>query len=120
MNLDKFNTKMWTTRKLAKSFHPEDKWLLSRTETLVRDVTKHMDKHEIHLAVRALGEFVIEDLSHWYIRLVRRGFWLEKTSQDKLAAYTVLHHALRNWLGLAAPAMHYITDTFYSGALRCS
>src|SRR6266581_6203879 len=54
MNLDKFNIKIWTTRKLAKSFHPEDKWLLSRTETLVRDVTKHMDKLEIHLAVRAL------------------------------------------------------------------
>src|SRR5437899_76417 len=90
MNLDKFNIKKWTTRKLAKSFHPEDKWLLSRTETLVRDVTQHMDKLEIHLAVRALGEFVIEDLSHWYIRLVRRRFWLEKTSPDKLAAYTVL------------------------------
>ncbi len=118
MNLDKFNIKMWTTRKLAKSFHPEDKWLLSRTETLVRGVTKHMEKLEIHLAVRALGEFVIEDLSHWYIRLVRRRFWLEKTSQDKLAAYTVLHHALRSWLGLAAPAMPFLTETIYRGAFR--
>src|SRR5689334_24552687 len=39
-------------------------------------------------SVRALREFIIEDLSHWYIRLVRRRFWLEKTSRDKLAAYT--------------------------------
>jgi isoleucyl-tRNA synthetase len=118
MNLDKFNIKKWTTRKLAKSFHPEDKWLLSRTETLVRDVTQHMDKLEIHLAVRALGEFVIEDLSHWYIRLVRRRFWLEKTSRDKLAAYTVLYHALRSWLGLAAPAMPFLTETIYREAFR--
>src|SRR2546426_819482 len=118
MNLDKFNPSRLTTRKLTKSFHPEDKWLLSKTETLVRDVTKHMEKLEIHLAVRALREFVIEDLSHWYIRLVRRRFWLEKTSQDKLAAYTVLHHALRSWLGLAAPAMPFLTETIYRGAFR--
>jgi len=84
----------------------------------VRDVTQHMDKLEIHLAVRALGEFVIEDLSHWYIRLVRRRFWLEKTSLDKLAAYTVLYHALRSWLGLAAPAMPFLTETIYREAFR--
>jgi isoleucyl-tRNA synthetase len=118
MNLDKFTPSKWATGKLAKSYHPEDKWLLSRTETLVKDVTKHMGEFEIHLAVRALREFVIEDLSHWYIRLVRRRFWLEKTSQDKLAAYTVLHHALRSWLGLAAPAMPFLTETIYREAFR--
>jgi isoleucyl-tRNA synthetase len=118
MNLDKFTPNKWTRRKLARWFHPEDKWLLSRTETLVRDVTKHMERLEIHLAVRALGDFVIEDLSHWYIRLVRRRFWLEKTSRDKLAAYTVLYHALRSWLGLAAPAMPFLTETIYRQAFR--
>lgn len=118
MNLDKFIPGKWTIRKLAKSFHPEDKWLLSRTETLARIVTEHMARLEIHLAVRALREFVIEDLSHWYIRLVRRRFWLEKTSRDKLAAYTVLYHALRNWLGLAAPAMPFLTETIYREAFK--
>jgi isoleucyl-tRNA synthetase len=77
-----------------------------------------MERLEIHLAVRALREFVIEDLSHWYIRLVRRRFWLEKTSRDKLAAYTVLHHALRTWLGLAAPAVPFLTETIYRDAFR--
>src|SRR2546427_8750955 len=77
-----------------------------------------MGRLEIHLAVRALREFAIEDLSHWYIRLVRRRFWLEKTSPDKLAAYTVLHHALRSWLGLAAPAMPFLTETIYREAFR--
>ena len=118
MNLDKFSPSKWTTGKLAKSYHHEDKWLLSKTEMLVRDVTKHMAELEIHLAVRTLREFVIEDLSRWYIRLVRRRFWLEKTSRDKLAAYTVLHHALRCWLGLAAPAMPFLTETIYREAFR--
>src|SRR6266581_1235466 len=68
--------------------------------------------------VAALREFVIGDLSHWYIRLVRRRFWLEKTSRDKLAAYAVLYHALRSWLGLAAPAMPFLTETVYREAFR--
>ncbi|TMI60429.1 isoleucine--tRNA ligase, partial [Candidatus Bathyarchaeota archaeon] len=118
MNLDKFNPTKWARGKLVKSFHPEDKWLLSRTETLVNDVSEHMERLEIHFAVRALREFVIGDLSHWYIRLVRRRFWLEKTSRDKLAAYAVLLHALRSWLGLAAPAMPFLTETIYREAFR--
>src|SRR2546429_9860943 len=118
MNLDKFSPSKWATERLAKSYHPEDKWLLSRTETLVRDVTKHMAELEVHLAVRALREFAIEDLSHWYIRLVRRRFWLEKTSPDKLAAYTVIHHALRSWLGLADPGSALLTGDDNLQALR--
>jgi isoleucyl-tRNA synthetase len=118
MNLDKFSPKKWSMQKLARSFHPEDKWLLSKTETLVRGVAEHMEGLEVHLAVRALREFVIEDLSHWYIRLVRRRFWLEKTSRDKLAAYAALYHALRSWLGLAAPAMPFLTETIYRDAFR--
>src|SRR5438552_14844252 len=118
MNLDKFNPTKWARGKLVKSFHPEDKWLLSKTETLVNDVSEHMERLEIHLAVRALREFVIEDLSRWYIRLVRRRFWLEKTSRDKLAAYAVLLHALRSWLGLAAPAPPFLTETIYQQAFR--
>src|SRR5947208_5553030 len=118
MNLDKFTPNKWTIRKLTKSFHAEDKWLLSRTETLVRDVSMHMERLEIHLAVRALREFAVADLSHWYIRLVRRRFWLEKKSQGKLASYPVLHHALRSWLGLAEPAMTFLTETIYREALR--
>jgi len=118
MNLDKFNPAKWPTRKLRKSLHPEDKWLLSRTETLVTEVTDHMDQLEIHLAVRALRDFAIEDLSHWYIRLVRRRFWLEKTNRDKLAAYAVLYHALTSWLRLAAPAIPFLAETVYRDAFR--
>src|SRR5438046_6667952 len=88
------------------------------TETLVNDVSEHLDRLEIYLSVRAFREFAIEDVSHWYIRLVRRRFWLEKTSRDKLAAYAVLYHALRSWLGLAAPAMPFLTETIYREAFR--
>ena len=118
LNLDKFIPNKSTTRKLSKFLHLEDKWLLSRTENLIQNVTRHMERLETHLAVRTLRDFAIEDLSHWYIRLVRRRFWLEKTSPDKLAAYVVLHHALRSWLGLAAPIMPFLTETIYREVFR--
>src|SRR5207253_10123553 len=53
-----------------------------------------------------------------YIRLVRRRFWLEKTSRDKLAAYAALYHALRSWLAFAAPATPFLTETIYREAFR--
>src|SRR5206468_11954594 len=91
---------------------------LSRTERLVQDVSEHNEEMEFHHSARALRDFVIEDLSHWYIRLVRRRFWLEKKSRDKLAAYAVLHHALRTWLSLAAPMMPFVTETIYRESFR--
>jgi len=113
MNLDKFTPSKWPLRGLARSYRAEDRWLLSRTERLVKETTEHNEKMEFHLTARALREFVIEDLSHWYIRLVRRRFWLDKNSRDKLAAYAVLSHALTSWLRLAAPMIPFITETIY-------
>lgn len=118
MNLDKFKPSQWTVRKLWQKLRPEDKWLVSRTEHLKQDVTKHMENLHVHLAVRALKDFIIEDLSHWYVRLVRRRFWQEKTSRDKLAAYAGLHHALKAWLNLAAPFMPFLTERIYQDSFR--
>src|SRR5205807_3002821 len=54
----------------------------------------------------------------WSSDVCSSDLWLEKTSRDKLAAYSVLHHALRSWLGLAAPAMPFLTETIYREAFR--
>jgi isoleucyl-tRNA synthetase len=118
MNLDHFTPSKWPLRRLLQSYRGEDMWLLSRTERLVQEVTEHNQRMEFHLSARALREFVIEDLSHWYIRLVRRRFWQEKNSPDKLAAYTVLNHALHSWLILAAPMIPFVTETIYRQSFR--
>jgi len=118
MSLDKFAPLKWPLQRLSRFYRQEDKWLLSRTERLVQDVSEHNEEMEFHHSARALRDFVIEDLSHWYIRLVRRRFWLEKKSRDKLAAYAVLHHALRTWLSLAAPMMPFVTETIYRESFR--
>lgn len=118
MNLDKFNPGKWTIQKLSKSLLAEDKWLLSRTHSMTKQITDHMENMEFHLAARALGEFCIEDLSHWYIRLVRRRFWLERESRDKLAAYVVLYYALKTWTALASPIVPFLAETLHQKAFR--
>jgi isoleucyl-tRNA synthetase len=118
MNLDKFNPDTWSVKRLWKYLRPEDKWLVSRSESLLKDVNGHMESLELHLALRRLRAFVIEDLSHWYIRLVRRRFWQEKQSKDKLASYAALHYASKIWLILASPFIPFLTETVYQQAFR--
>jgi len=77
-----------------------------------------MEDLQLHLAIRKLRSFVIEDLSHWYIRLVRRRFWQEKQNKNKLASYAVLHYALKTWLVLASPFVPFLTETVYQQAFR--
>ena len=118
MNLDKFRPNDWSVRKLWKSMRPEDKWLISRSESLLRETTTSMQALELHQALRKLRAFVVEDLSHWYIRLVRRRFWQEKQSKDKLASYATLHYASKIWLTLASPFIPFFTETVYQQAFR--
>ena len=118
MNLDKFRPNDWTVRKLWKNLRPEDKWLISRSESLLRETSTNMQALELHQALRKLRAFVVEDLSHWYIRLVRRRFWQEKQSKDKLASYATVHYASKIWLTLASPFIPFFTETVYQQAFR--
>ncbi len=118
MSLDKFDPGKWPLGRLSRFYRGEDKWLLSRTERLINRVTEHNERMEFHLSARALKEFVIEDLSHWYVRLVRRRFWLERESKDKLAAYAVLTYTLERWLKLAAPVVPFVTEKIYMESFR--
>ena len=118
MNLDSFNPNKWPPIKLARSMRPEDKWLMSKTETLKTTVGNALETLEIHTAARALNNFILNDLSHWYVRLVRRRFWQEKESRDKLATYTALYYALRNWTSLSAPITPFIAEKLYQSMIK--
>lgn len=113
MNLDSFNPNKWNPTKLVRSMRQEDKWLMSRVENLKATVTNALESLEIHTATRALNDFILYDLSHWYVRLVRRRFWQEKSSRDKMATYSALYHALKSWLILSAPIIPFTTEKLY-------
>ncbi len=113
MKLDEFNPEIWTIDKVENSLRVEDRWILSRTQSLIEDVTENLDSLYIQKAVRSLLTFITENLSRFYIRLVRRRTWIEKNDPDKLAAYATLYQSLSTLLRLLAPFAPYLTEELY-------
>ena len=116
MNLDSFRPERWPLREA--NLRPEDKWLVSKTESLKLLVHREMADYNIHKAARLLTKFAIEDLSRWYIKLVRRRFWQEKESPDKLAAYSALYHSLKTCLLLSAPFIPFFAEGLYQAMFK--
>jgi len=94
-----------------------DKWLLSRLNTLIRDVDGHLGSYRIPEAARALQEFV-DDMSNWYVRRSRERFWAKGMEQDKVNAYMTLHTALVTVSKLAAPMIPFMTESIYQNLVR--
>lgn len=90
-----------------------DKWIISKLQSLVEDVTLHYNEFEPHRAARAIEEFVDEHLSNWYVRLSRRRFWRGEMSSDKIAAYETLHTCLTTVSQLMSPIAPFFADWMY-------
>jgi isoleucyl-tRNA synthetase len=98
----------------APSARPEiDRWLLSRTQSLIAEVTRELDDYDLAGACRAMEIFVLDDLSNWYIRRNRPRFWKSKTGGDKLAAFSTLHSALAAATLLAAPLAPFLPELLW-------
>jgi isoleucyl-tRNA synthetase len=120
MDLDGFDPKVWTLEKIKDYLRPEDRWLLSKTQSLIDDVTRSLENLLLHQAVRSLITFITEDLSHLYVRLVRHRVWIEKEHPDKLAAYVTLYVTLETVLRLMAPLAPYSAEKLYQHLVRGS
>jgi isoleucyl-tRNA synthetase len=118
MNLDTFTPAQWSPRRLSRSLRPEDHWLLSRTHRTIKEVTMAMDEYKVHEALRKLKTFLVEDLSHTYVRYIRRRTWVEKQTRDKLAAYASLYFALKSALIMLAPIAPFLTESIYQNMFR--
>ena len=94
-------------------YQSEDRWLLSRLQTTIADATRHLEHAEFHRAARAVEQFVLEDLSRWYVRLVRERVWDEADDRGKLAAFEVLHESLLATSKLLAPFAPYVAEAIY-------
>jgi len=117
MSLDKFSPNL-PLKQLTRSLRPEDRWLLSRMHRTIKEVTVLMDEYRIHEAVRKLKTFLVEDLSHTYVRFIRRRTWIEKQTRDKLAAYTTLYTALKAALTMLTPITPFLTESVYQHMFR--
>ncbi len=95
-----------------------DKWLLSKLNTLTKNVDKYLDAYKIPETARALQDFV-DDMSNWYVRRSRERFWAKGMEQDKINAYMTLYTALVTVSKVAAPMIPFMTEDIYRN-LVCS
>lgn len=89
-----------------------DRWLISKLQTMIKNVTQEMEAYHLYNVVPVLFEF-IEDLTNWYIRLNRRRFWGEGLTSDKKEAYSALYTTLQEVGKLMAPFAPFLSDFIY-------
>lgn len=90
-----------------------DRWIISKLQTLVAEVTKSYEEYEPTRAARAIQEFVNDHLSNWYVRLNRKRFWKGEMSEDKKAAYETLYECLLVTAQLMSPVAPFFSDWLY-------
>ena len=90
-----------------------DLWILSKLNSLVKEVTEAYEAYEPTKAGRAISDFVQDDLSNWYVRLNRKRFWGGEMDADKQAAYETLYTCLKTVAQLMAPNAPFYADRLY-------
>ena len=90
-----------------------DKWILSKLNSLIKEVTTAYEAYEPTKAGRAVSDFVQDDLSNWYVRLNRKRFWGGEMDADKQAAYYTLYTCLKTVAQLMAPNAPFYGDRLY-------
>jgi isoleucyl-tRNA synthetase len=90
-----------------------DRWIISLLNSLIKEVGEYYDEYELTKAGRAIQDFVIENLSNWYVRLNRKRFWGGGFTRDKLAAYQTLYTCLETVAILSSPITPFYTDKIF-------
>ena len=90
----------------------EDKWVLSKLNTLIREVTENMDAYELGVASAKVYDFIWDTYCDWYIELTKTRLYSEN-EQSKLAAQRVLVYVLDQILRLLHPFMPFITEEIW-------
>ncbi len=95
--------------------HPADGWILSRCNTLVRDVTENLDKFELGIALSKIYDFMWDEFCDWYIELAKyRIYHTEDDAESANDALWTLKEVLKTSLKLLHPYMPFVTEEIYS------
>ena len=93
---------------------PVDRWILSKVNTLAKDVTENMDKYELGIAVQKVYDFIWEEFCDWYIEIAKvRLYKKEENPKAANAALWVLKTVLANALKMLHPYMPFITEEIF-------
>lgn len=98
-----------------KAGEPEqfDRWIVSKYNSLVKEVGEALDSYDITKSVRAIQTFVIDELSNWYVRNNRRRFWAKEDDPSKMRAYATLYGILSGVCQLSAPISPFMSEMIW-------
>ena len=91
-----------------------DRWLLSRYNNLLKDVTKAYDEFDLNRVTRLITSFVSDDLSNWYIRRNRNRFWGSELNTSKKSVYITTYEVLVGLSKMIAPIIPYLSEEMYT------
>ena len=92
--------------------NPLDRWILSVSQQMIKDVTEALDDYDLSAAVDPMLRF-IDRINNWYIRRNRRRFWKSGNDADKLEAYGALYSALKTLMFVTAPLIPFLTEAVW-------
>ena len=102
-----------TSRPADEDIPEIDRWLVSRLNTLIRDVRGAYEDYDLKTAGRLIENFVCDDLSNWYVHLNRKRYWAGEMTPDKQSAYRTLYQALCDVAVLCAPIAPFFAERIW-------
>ncbi len=96
----------------AEALTAADKWILSKVNSLAREVTANMDSFELGIAVQKIYDFIWDEFCDWYIEMVKPRLWNQEDSSRAAALWT-LKQVLINALKMLHPYMPFITEEIF-------
>ena len=108
-----YNEELMAKYKDSKNYTAADKWILSRMNTVVQEVTENIEKYEIGIALQKTHDFMWTEFCDWYIELVKPVLYAED-GEAKGVALNVLNKVLKTGLKLLHPVMPFITEEIYT------
>ncbi len=110
-NIDNYNP---DSKQVPFDRRPEiDRWILSLLYSTVQQVNEKLELYDMTRAARLMSDFLLDDVSNWYVRRNRRRFWKGEMNEDKLAAYQTLYEVLLTLCKLTAPITPFVSDEIY-------
>ncbi len=107
--IDKFNPLKYSDFKITNVM---DKWIISKLNTLVKEVDNKLEQYDVTSAATLIEDFT-DELSNWYVRRNRERFWLTELTDEKIGAYVTLYKVLTTLVKVSAPFVPFITDEIY-------
>ena len=97
----------------ASELEPVDKWILSKCNTLIKDVTENMENYDLGIAVQKVYDFIWDEFCDWYIEMVKPRLYNSDDAKSQNAALYTLKSVLIDALKLLHPYMPFITEEIF-------